>query len=207
MIPTELIHKIKTESDTGNVIVCIAGRSCSGKTTLANALQKELSDLGALVIHQDFWYKDFPDIPRSVYGYPDMESEYAFEVEEFKKDIINLIFKGYINVPRYDIATNTRLAKDIEIKSSKIIIIEGLHVNDIFRDLASNFNTIYVMLDTSIDKCAIRRAERDTKLFNIEYNRVLNHYKNILVPCYKKWYARQIDITKNKLDKGIIIYD
>lgn len=202
-----LLHKIKVELNFGNVIVCIAGRSCSGKTTLADMIQKKLTEFEPTVIHQDFWYKDLSDIKRNIYGYPDMESKDSFKIEEFKKDLLNLVANGSVRVPRYDIATNKRIAKDIEIKNSRLIIIEGLHVNDIFSKLDNDFNTIYIMLDTPIDECAIRRAKRDTELFNISYDRVINRYKDILVPCYEKWYNKQMEITKSKFDKGLIIYD
>lgn len=202
-----MIDKIKQMLDLDKTIILITGRSCSGKTTLAEKIRKEFEHLNPTVIHQDDWYKDLPDIERTFDGYVNMETERAFEVTEFQRDIDKLLRSGETIIPRYEVATNRRLAKDVTIKDSDLVIIEGLHVLDIFDNLDLDYQVLYIFIDTPVDVCAKRRADRDTSKFNIDYGRVLAHYDNIVVRNYIQWYNRQKDIVKIKGERGMIIDD
>src|SRR5688572_24956486 len=50
------------------ILVAITGGTCSGKTTLTNALAEHLADLRPVVLNQDAYFRDFtgePDAART----------------------------------------------------------------------------------------------------------------------------------------------
>ena len=204
---SELFNKIDTCLTEGNLFICISGYSCSGKTTLAKEIVDKYFELKPLILCEDLWYKNLDNIPKKNMGFFsafDMEGEKAFWIDEFYSDVAHLIYSGECYIPVYDIYNNIRVSKNKKVLSSQLVIIEGLHTIDIFKDLDKVCNVLYVMLDTDIDTCVNRRISRDISLC-IKRDVIIRHYREVIVPNYEEWYIKQKNIIFAKQDRGFIL--
>ncbi len=122
---TSLKEKIKEleekRSDRAKpFVIAIDGRSASGKTTLAEALSKEL-DCG--VIHIDDFFLPVELRTEERYNTPGGN----FHIERFSAEVIpNLKIIGGFSYRRFDCKT-MNLGKTVDISSSKFYIVEGAY--------------------------------------------------------------------------------
>ena len=170
------------------VNIAIAGITCSGKTTLANAIRKYFADKYAVaVVSQDDYFKNLHDIPRAREGYL-TDSIDAFCTVEFKKDVQQLLQNGVVTMPIYDIATNTRVAKSKIVRVGKVNVFEGLHTIHLLKELDDCIN---VFVDTEIETCLERRIARDTSKFGIPEARIRQYWNECIKPMSEKFIFSQ----------------
>lgn len=182
----EEISKYLNHHETVNII--ISGVSCSGKSTLATKIQKYFcSRCEVTVVEQDEYFKNLSDIPRSTLGYL-TDSIEAFHSDEFKNDVQKLLVENLAIMPKYDIATNTRISKNKIVRKGKINIFEGLHTINLLKDLD---NAIKIFVDTDIDTCIKRRIDRDTTKFDIPKQIIIRHWNNCIQPMNEKYILPQ----------------
>lgn len=190
------------------VVLCISGRSCSGKTTKANQIQSILKELGisSVIICEDSWYKDLEDIDYGEMGFRNMESKGAFHITEFKNDMNTLLKFGIVKIPNYNISENKRISKDIVIEKKEVVILEGLHTIDIFRDLdKSDLSVYYLFIDTPLSSCVYRRIQRDNSLFGIPKEKIEYVYINVIDKHYSQYIENQKGIVKEKGSNGGVL--
>lgn len=181
MIVQEEIKKYLQHQDKVNVV--IAGSTCSGKTTLANEIRKTFMGKEAVtIVSQDDYFKDISDIPRGKAGYL-MDSIEAFHQGEFKQDVEKLLQDGVAWMPRYHIATNTRIGKNKLVRSSRINVIEGLHTITLLRNIP---HAICIFVDTDIEICLNRRILRDTTQYNVPEAIIRRYWNNCMLPMYQR---------------------
>lgn len=177
--------------------IIISGCTCSGKTTLSRKIESKLSpELKVTHIEEDWYFKNLCDIPRSRAGYM-MESPNAFYSEEFIKDVNELLNSGVVLMPRYDIASNTRLSKDMIVTKGDINVIEGLHTIDLLKDLR---DSIKIFINTDINECLSRRIIRD-KEYGISEAMVRSHFLEIILPLYKVYIESQKQLADVIIEK------
>ena len=171
--------------------ILISGCTCSGKTTLANLIKKELN---ASVINQDSYYKDLINIPKTRYGYL-LDSINAFSIQEYIKDASDIQTKS-IYIPNYDISTNKRLSKDILLEPSDLNVFEGLHTITLLKNLK---DTLKVFIDTDLNTCLERRIQRDN---TIDKSKVIEFYNTCILPMYYEYIEPQKRISDIVLKNG-----
>lgn len=182
----EEIEKHLLSHKTVNVV--ISGITCSGKTTLANTIRKYFSDkYGVAIVSQDDYFKNLPDIPRVREGYL-TDSIDAFLTAEFKHDVQLLLQNGVVTMPRYDVATNTRISKSKIVRADKINIFEGLHTIQLLRELD---NCISIFTDTEIETCLERRIARDTSKFGVPEMRIREYWDDCIKPMCERFIFPQ----------------
>lgn len=167
--------------EKGRLNIIIAGGTCSGKTTLAKELKSELSDRYSVsVIEQDSYFKNLNECPRIKGGYL-MDSINSFYIEEFRADVQKLFQNGEIMIPRYDISSNRRIAKDIPVVCSQINIFEGLHTISLLSDMEDCYK---IFLNTSFDTCLASRIKRDMELYHTPKDVIVKLFDNGILPMY-----------------------
>lgn len=197
-----VFEKIDKTLSKSPLIVCISGRSCSGKTTFAKEIAEKFHGTS---ISEDNWYKDLKNIPRNHEGYYNMECEEAFHIEEFKEDITKLRTTNSCTIPIYNVNENKRMEGRIKVNSSSLIVLEGLHTVDIFKYLDSVACVLYVYMDTPFEVCLNRRVHRDSQLYNIGLNKIIDHYIGVVDKNYNPYIYLQRDIVKRKGSWGVIL--
>lgn len=192
-----IVQRLWQELKNNNVLVCISGASCSGKSTLAKDLADEFKDYAPLVICQDAWFNDRSDIVRDANGYFDLECPAAFHIDEFKKEMSNVLNGGEIIVPIYDISKNVRIGYEESVKAGQLIIAEELHTILLMQEITHPCKTINIMLDTDIYLCSDRRAKRDMHLCHKNVFFIKSHYINVIYPQYSQFLKEQIRLLRD----------
>lgn len=116
----------------GARVVLIAGPSSSGKTTTTKRLGIQLMTnlLRPQMISLDDYFVDRHHTPRDESGDFDYESIYALDLEQFNRDLLDIIDGKEVALPTYNFQTGMREYKKgntIKLSEGSILLIEGIH--------------------------------------------------------------------------------
>jgi uridine kinase len=160
------------------MLIGIAGGTGSGKTTVAKAIRRELSEEEVVMISQDMYYLNNSHLPpeqreKINYDHPD-----AFDNELLIQQLTDLKEGCQVQRPVYCFTTHLRLAETVPIKPAHVIILEGIMVlvNPDIRDLLD----IKIFVDTDADVRFIRRLSRDIKERGRSVQSVIDQYLRIV---------------------------
>ena len=183
--------------------VIIAGATCSGKTTLAKEIEEIYPNVS--IMPQDNYFKDLTDIPKYRGRYL-MDSINAFEYREYNQDSHLLLEAGRIDIPKYDVASNKRLTKDLLLLKKEIVVFEGLHTIKILTDIPDALK-IFLLVD--LKECLRRRIARDSQKYGIKPDLIKEYFNECVIPMYQEYIEPQckmadIIITEGKEKKWIL---
>lgn len=164
------------------VVIGIAGGSCSGKTTVTNAIYNVFRDRSVVIIEQDYYYKDQSDIPFEKRLQTNYDHPSAFDNDLLIDHIHTLLNRQAIDKPVYDYITHTRAQEIIHVEPVDVIIIEGILVleDERLRDLMD----IKLFVDTDSDLRIIRRILRDIKERGRTTDSVIEQYLSAVRPMH-----------------------
>jgi len=115
----------------GARVVLIAGPSSSGKTTSSKrlAIQLMTNYIVPKVIELDNYFVNRAHTPRDEKGDYDYESLYALDLEQFNKDVTDLLAGKEVAMPTYNFKTGEREYKGntIKLEQGDILLMEGIH--------------------------------------------------------------------------------
>ena len=115
----------------GARVVLIAGPSSSGKTTSSKRLAIQLitNCIVPKVIELDNYFINRERTPRDEKGDYDYESLYALDLEQFNKDITDLLAGKEVDMPTYNFKTGQReyLVIKLKLEEGNILLMEGIH--------------------------------------------------------------------------------
>ena len=115
----------------GARVVLIAGPSSSGKTTTTKRLGIQLMTnlLRPRLISLDDYFVNRTDTPRDESGDYDYESLYALDLEQFNRDLNDILAGREVELPTYDFQAGCRTYRGnrIRLAPGEILLIEGIH--------------------------------------------------------------------------------
>lgn len=115
----------------GVKFVMIAGPSSSGKTTFSHRLSIQLRTYGLKPhpIGLDNYYLNHEQTPLDDEGKPDYECLEALDVEQFNKDMTELLSGKSVQLPTFNFKTGMReySGKPMQLGTDDILVIEGIH--------------------------------------------------------------------------------
>lgn len=115
----------------GVKFVMIAGPSSSGKTTFSHRLSIQLRTYGLKPhpIGLDNYYLNHDKTPLDDQGKPDYECLEALDVEQFNKDMSDLLAGKEVQLPTFNFKTGKReySGKITKLGKDDILVIEGIH--------------------------------------------------------------------------------
>ncbi len=118
-------------NEGGARIVLISGPSSSGKTTTTKRLGIQLMTnlLKPCLISLDDYFVNRKDTPLDANGDYDYESLYALDLEQFNKDLNDILAGKEVELPSYNFELGCRQYKGNRIKldQGSILLIEGIH--------------------------------------------------------------------------------
>ena len=127
----KLSHIADMIKEQNKKIVLIAAPSSSGKTSFAHRLgiHLKVNGINTVAISMDNYFVDRKDTPIDEYGKPDYESIKAIRVEQFNRDLKDLLEGKEIKVPIFDFKLGQQFISNETMKLDKdeVIIIEGIH--------------------------------------------------------------------------------
>lgn len=164
------------------VVIGIAGGSCSGKTTVTNAIYNVFRDHSVVIIEQDYYYKDQSDISFEQRLQTNYDHPSAFDNDLLIDHIHTLLNRQAIDKPVYDYIAHTRAQEIIHVEPVDVIIIEGILVleDERLRDLMD----IKLFVDTDSDLRIIRRILRDIKERGRTTDSVIEQYLSAVRPMH-----------------------
>ena len=118
-------------------IVFIAGPSSSSKTTFSHRLSIQLSCYGLKPhpIAMDNYFRNREFSPRNPDGTYNFECLEALDVEQFNKDMTDLLEGRTVRMPTYNFITGEREYKGntLQLTDRDVLVVEGIHgLNDKF---------------------------------------------------------------------------
>ncbi|MEK7794835.1 MAG: uridine kinase [Candidatus Hydrogenedentota bacterium] len=161
-------------------LIAIAGGSCSGKTTLANALARALGN--ARVIPLDVFYRDLAHLAPDQRAAHNFDHPDALEHGLAIETITRLVQGNDVALPHYDFTTHTRSPRIEPIAPAEHIILEGLYALhwEAIRVLAAT----RVFVDLEHETCLARRIARDTTERGRTEASVRHQYEITVRPMY-----------------------
>jgi uridine kinase len=164
------------------IFVGVAGGSGSGKTTVARNLLKAFSKDDAILIEQDAYYRELKNTTIEQRAEINFDHPDSIEFELIEKHLINLKNNKSIQRPIYNFKTHLRDNETVEIKPSKIVIIEGILILAIpkIREMLD----MKIFVDTDADEMLLRRIERDINERARTFDCVKKQYLQSVKPMY-----------------------
>tara|TARA_B110000444_G_scaffold237123_1_gene249575 strand:- start:1121 stop:1738 length:618 start_codon:yes stop_codon:yes gene_type:complete len=177
-----------------SILIGIAGGTGSGKTSIAKYLLKEFDNDRLIVIQQDSYYKDNSNLPMDKRNQQNFDHPDAIDIELFNKQLVSLLNGKPVKVPIYDFSTHNRSEQQQFVKSSKIIVIEGI-LTLYFESLRKLMN-IKVFIDVPNKIRFKRRLSRDIEKRGRTLMSVTNQYQSTVQPMYEQF----VEPSKNFAD-------
>ncbi|SEP63851.1 uridine kinase [Lachnospiraceae bacterium RM5] len=187
----------KISEDKNKKIVLIAGPSSSGKTSFSHRLSIQLLANGLIPhpIAVDNYFLDRSKTPRDENGDYDFETIKAINVEQFNKDMVDLLEGKEVSLPTYNFITGKSEynGNTLKLRKSDILVIEGIHgINDelTYKLPAENKFKIYISALTQLnidehnristtDGRLIRRIIRDARTRGISAEETLMRWHSV----------------------------
>lgn len=166
------------------MVIGIAGGTGSGKTTLTVRLKEKFGE-DVSVLYHDNYYKSHSDMPfeerkKLNYDHPD-----AFDTQRMVEDLKALCRGETIQSPTYDYTIHDRSDVTVEVRPTKVVIVEGILIfeNQALRDLMD----IKIFVDTDADVRILRRIMRDVKERGRSLDSVVNQYLTTVKPMHEQF--------------------
>ena len=166
------------------MVIGIAGGTGSGKTTLTKRLKDTFGNDVSVVYH-DNYYKAHPNMTYAEraalnYDHPD-----AFATELMVEDLRQLCEGKTIHCPVYDYTIHNRSDQTVEVRPTKVVIVEGILIfaDKALRDLMD----IKIFVDTDADVRILRRILRDVKERGRSLDSVIEQYLTTVKPMHEQF--------------------
>ena len=162
-------------------IIGIAGGTGSGKSTFTNRLKDIFRDQ-VTVLYYDNYYKAHDDMTFEERKKINYDHPSAFETELLLEHLKDLKAGKSIQCPVYDYSKHNRSEKVVEVKPSKIILLEGILVlaDERLRDMMD----VKVFVEADADERILRRVLRDVKERGRDIQNIVDQYLDTVKPMH-----------------------
>ena len=166
------------------IIIGIAGGTGSGKTTLTRKLQETFGPDVSVVYHDNYYKRHdgmtYTQRAALNYDHPD-----AFDTVLMVEHLRQLLDGRSVQCPVYDYTVHNRSDETIEVRPTKVIIVEGILIfeNKALRDLMD----IKIFVDTDADVRILRRILRDVKERGRSLDSVISQYLTTVKPMHEQF--------------------
>ena len=165
------------------VTVGISGGSASGKTTLTAALEEELKEFSPVILHQDYYFRDWSEYPPEerekviTANHPD-----AVQWEVLLGHIRQLIARQPIETPPEGTRAFVRGDAPTTVPPSDLIIVEGHLIlwDATLRDLMD----VKLFVDVEPHERVLRRLLRDVAQRGGDLERAVAWYRRDVIPNF-----------------------
>ena len=175
------------------ITIGIAGGTGSGKSTFTNRLKRYFGDRISVLYH-DNYYKRQDDIPFEERVKVNYDHPSALETDLFVEHLRELKSGHSILCPVYDYTVHNRSDKVIEIKPSRIILVEGILV--LYDPRVRDLLDIKVYVEADADERILRRVLRDVEERGRDLRGIINQYLTTVKPMHYLY----VDPTRAKAD-------
>lgn len=200
------------------IVIGIAGGTNSGKSTFVRFISEYFGNKISLLSH-DFYYKRHDELAyeercKCNYDHPD-----AFDTDLMIQHIQELKEGKSIKHPVYDFTQHNRSNEEVEVKPSRVIVVEGILI--FASEELRNLCDIKIFIDAPADIRILRRVKRDVAKRGRTIESVMAQYLDTVRPMHElyvepsKAYADLIvpqggknkialDLICSKIDKLLV---
>ena len=166
-------------------IIGIAGGTGSGKTTVVKKIVEALPPHYVAVVPLDSYYNDTTEMTEEERHAINFDHPDAFDTDLMIADLKALKRGETIHCPVYDYAIHNRTDETVEIKPTKVVIVEGILIfqNKALRDLLD----IKIFVETDADVRILRRALRDVEERGRSLESVVTQYLTTVKPMHEQF--------------------
>lgn len=167
------------------IVVGIAGGTGSGKTTLAEAIVRELGADEVLHLRHDNFYKDLSHLAVEERAMTNFDHPDSLETDMLVNQLRCLRDGAAVEVPTYDFTTHTRTAETLVCGPRPVIIVEGILLfhDPSLRDLLD----LKIFVDAEADTRFIRRLRRDVQERGRDTESVCEQYTKSVRPMHLQY--------------------
>ena len=138
-------------------VIGITGSSCSGKTTFAERLSKEIR--GSIYLSQDSFYLQVPDDVKDLHEF-NFDDPKRLDNKQLLETIKSIKEGNSYDVPNYNFGTGrVDGSSNYSNNNCEILIIEGLFL--FYNPEVYDEFDLKIFIDTDLDICLSRRVLRD----------------------------------------------
>ena len=169
------------------ILICIAGGSASGKTTLVNEIAEAFENQDIVILKHDDYYRDQSHLSLEERKNTNYDHPSSLENELLIEHLKDLLDNKPINKPIYDFVIQTRSDKYEIVNPAKVIILDGILVleDSRIRDLAD----IKVFVECDEDIRLIRRIRRDMIERGRSFDGIIKQYLTTVKPMYHSFVS------------------
>jgi uridine kinase len=156
---SDVVPPVTPQAAQRPFLIGVAGGTCSGKTMVSEKLTALAGEDSCALIKLDSYYvaqthEDLQEREKSNYDHPD-----AFDWSLLNDHLAALTAGATVPVPVYDYADYRRSDRVRMVRSSRIIVVEGILV--LYEPQLRERFDLRVFVDTDADIRLIRRLQRD----------------------------------------------
>ena len=184
------------------ILIGICGASGSGKTTLAAELVKEIGE-DAVVINQDAYYLDHPDLTYEERCRLNYDEPFIFDHDLLYQDICTLMSGTPVYRKGYDFTTHRRADTQEMIHPASVVIVEGIHC--FYDKKLCDLMFLKLFIQVEPDECLLRRISRDIKDRGRDIDSIGRQYLSTVKPMYDRYirnYIHDADVVVTKGGKN-----
>ncbi len=164
------------------LVIGIAGGTGSGKTTVASVILNKVGRSRIAYIPHDAYYKDLRHLPPLRRQEINFDHPDSLESELMMQHIRDLRDWKPVQLPIYDFTTHTRTTQVVEVKPSRVILVEGILI---FTEAAlRELFDVKIFVDTDPDIRFIRRLQRDIAERGRTMESVITQYLTTVRPMH-----------------------
>lgn len=164
------------------LVIGIAGGTGSGKTTVASVILNKVGRSRIAYIPHDAYYKDLRHLTPLRRQEINFDHPDSLESELMMQHIQDLRDWKPVYLPIYDFTTHTRTEQTVEVKPSRVILVEGILIftEASLRDMFD----VKIFVDTDPDIRFIRRLQRDIAERGRTMESVVTQYLTTVRPMH-----------------------
>ena len=170
------------------ILVAIAGGSGSGKSWLADKLQKILHPKAGRLCLDDF-YRDRSHLPAARRSQINFDHPRAIDWPLLERVLKSLLARRPARAPSYDFKTHSRLPKLRTIRPTPIVLIEGLWV--LRRPSIRRLLSLSVFLDSAATTRLNRRIARDLATRGRSVSSIRRQFLRCVQPMHRRFVSPQ----------------
>ena len=164
------------------LIIGICGGTGAGKTTITNRITQALSEANVIILEQDNYYKDFPELPLAERTKQNFDHPDSIDTALLTEHLKRLRTGEPIERPTYDFTYYRRLPQTVRVEPRAATILEGILIFESkpLRELMD----IKIFVDTDADIRFIRRMGRDIRERGRSPESVVRQYLDTVRPMH-----------------------
>jgi uridine kinase len=166
-------------------IIGIAGGTCSGKTTMAREIMKQVGPERVAYIAHDSYYKDLSHLAEAERFEVNFDHPDALDTALLIQHLKELQAGRAVEVPKYDFHTCTRLAETQRVEPRDVIIVEGMLV--LADETLRSMFDLKIYVDMDADQRLLRRLNRDIIERGRTIESVMKQYRATVRPMHAQF--------------------